>query len=224
MNGKQTISCSFCGRDKKEALLLIAGLSAHICEVCVDEAHGIVGEELYDSGYVDTNKATIDKLESKIEALNKELELSKGQKEHDSNVEEAKVFLREGLSIGKSDIAAFVSHFEHILTKKEKGEIQLSEILNYIDTIKKRERKYLADMCIDKVSNAEIKEAIKLLLQYAQEQGDAELRKEIIQISSKWNSLAREIRKGVVKPDDANVEQNKISVALIDIIEGLEEA
>lgn len=44
---KQEYRCSFCGRDKSEAMILIAGLDAHICEVCVDQAQEIVQEELY---------------------------------------------------------------------------------------------------------------------------------------------------------------------------------
>lgn len=44
---KQNFRCSFCGRDKSEALLLIAGIEGHICEVCVEQAQEIVEEELY---------------------------------------------------------------------------------------------------------------------------------------------------------------------------------
>lgn len=45
--GKQNYRCSFCGRDKAEALLLIAGIEGHICEVCVEQAQEILEEELY---------------------------------------------------------------------------------------------------------------------------------------------------------------------------------
>ncbi|MBT8233588.1 MAG: ATP-dependent Clp protease ATP-binding subunit ClpX [Bacteroidia bacterium] len=38
--------CSFCGRDKKDTLLLIAGVEGHICEACVEQAFEIVDEEL----------------------------------------------------------------------------------------------------------------------------------------------------------------------------------
>lgn len=44
---RQEIHCSFCGRDKGEALVLVAGLSSHICEICVEQAQEIVAEELY---------------------------------------------------------------------------------------------------------------------------------------------------------------------------------
>jgi len=38
--------CSFCGRTKKEANMLIAGLEGHICDHCIEQAHGIMKEEL----------------------------------------------------------------------------------------------------------------------------------------------------------------------------------
>ena len=44
---KQQYHCSFCGKDKSEALLLIAGIEGHICEACVEQAGLIVQEELY---------------------------------------------------------------------------------------------------------------------------------------------------------------------------------
>ncbi len=43
---KQTLECSFCGRKKPETDLLIAGIDAHICDKCIEQAHGIVLEEL----------------------------------------------------------------------------------------------------------------------------------------------------------------------------------
>jgi ATP-dependent Clp protease ATP-binding subunit ClpX len=42
--------CSFCGRDKSEAMILIAGLEAHICEICVESAIEIIDQELYGDG------------------------------------------------------------------------------------------------------------------------------------------------------------------------------
>lgn len=42
--------CSFCGKDKAEALILIAGIDGHICEVCVEQAGEIIEEELYGRG------------------------------------------------------------------------------------------------------------------------------------------------------------------------------
>ena len=42
---KEELSCSFCGRKKPETNLLIAGNSAHICDECIEQAHGIVLQE-----------------------------------------------------------------------------------------------------------------------------------------------------------------------------------
>ena len=44
---KNSYRCSFCGRDKSEALILIAGIDGHICEVCVEQADEIIQEELF---------------------------------------------------------------------------------------------------------------------------------------------------------------------------------
>lgn len=38
--------CSFCGREKKEVNLLIAGIDGHICERCAEQAHSIIIEEM----------------------------------------------------------------------------------------------------------------------------------------------------------------------------------
>ncbi|HQH41764.1 MAG TPA: ClpX C4-type zinc finger protein, partial [Bacteroidales bacterium] len=34
--------CSFCGREKKDTRLLIAGISGYICDSCVEQAYEIV--------------------------------------------------------------------------------------------------------------------------------------------------------------------------------------
>lgn len=46
MSDKQTIHCSFCGRDKKDTHVLIAGITGHICDSCISQAEAIVKEEL----------------------------------------------------------------------------------------------------------------------------------------------------------------------------------
>jgi len=38
--------CSFCGRTKKEANMLVAGLEGHICDHCIEQANSIMKEEL----------------------------------------------------------------------------------------------------------------------------------------------------------------------------------
>src|SRR6056297_353133 len=38
--------CSFCGREKKEVNILIAGIDAHICDRCVEQAYSIIQQEI----------------------------------------------------------------------------------------------------------------------------------------------------------------------------------
>lgn len=47
MASEQDYKCSFCGRKKEDALILIAGMEGHICENCVGQAQQIIDEELY---------------------------------------------------------------------------------------------------------------------------------------------------------------------------------
>jgi len=46
MPKEENLDCSFCGRKKVETDLLIAGVDAHICDKCIEQAHGIVLEEI----------------------------------------------------------------------------------------------------------------------------------------------------------------------------------
>ena len=43
---KNETVCSFCGQPKSEVDILIAGLSSHICENCVEQAHDIISKEM----------------------------------------------------------------------------------------------------------------------------------------------------------------------------------
>jgi ATP-dependent Clp protease ATP-binding subunit ClpX len=42
---KEELDCSFCGKKKADTNLLIAGIDAHICDRCIEQANGIVIEE-----------------------------------------------------------------------------------------------------------------------------------------------------------------------------------
>lgn len=46
MSKEEDLQCSFCGRKKAETNLLIAGMDSHICDRCIEQAHGIVQEEI----------------------------------------------------------------------------------------------------------------------------------------------------------------------------------
>ena len=43
---KKEIKCSFCGRDKQDTNVLIAGITGHICDSCISQAQNIIQEEL----------------------------------------------------------------------------------------------------------------------------------------------------------------------------------
>lgn len=45
MAKEEGINCSFCGRPKSEVGILIAGVSGHICENCIEQAYQIVDEQ-----------------------------------------------------------------------------------------------------------------------------------------------------------------------------------
>lgn len=43
---KDSNKCSFCGRNRKDTNLLIAGIDAHICDYCISQANDILREEI----------------------------------------------------------------------------------------------------------------------------------------------------------------------------------
>jgi ATP-dependent Clp protease ATP-binding subunit ClpX len=45
MSEEKNINCSFCGRDKQDTNVLIAGINSHICDSCIEQAVGIVHSE-----------------------------------------------------------------------------------------------------------------------------------------------------------------------------------
>jgi ATP-dependent Clp protease ATP-binding subunit ClpX len=46
MAKQQILHCSFCGRNRDEVKILIAGQDGHICESCVEHAQDIIGQEI----------------------------------------------------------------------------------------------------------------------------------------------------------------------------------
>lgn len=110
---KENLECSFCGRKKPETNLLIAGLDAHICDRCIEQAHGIVAEE---------------SRQTKTNDLSSELVLKKPQ--------EIKDFL-DTYVIGQERTkkvlsVAVYNHYKRLLQAKSKDddiEIQKSNII-----------------------------------------------------------------------------------------------
>lgn len=66
---KEELECSFCGRKKAETNLLIAGLDAHICDRCIEQAHGIVIEEALHSTNSELSKELMLKKPKSIKAF-----------------------------------------------------------------------------------------------------------------------------------------------------------
>src|SRR6187549_1955125 len=46
MKTPKEIRCSFCGRDKSETYVLIAGITGHICDQCIQQAQNILNDEM----------------------------------------------------------------------------------------------------------------------------------------------------------------------------------
>ncbi len=105
---KEDLECSFCGRKKPETNLLVAGLDAHICDRCIEQAHGIVIEESKD---IDTND------------LESELMLKKPQ--------EIKSFLDEyviGQEYTKKVMAVAVyNHYKRLLQPQSDDDIEIQK-------------------------------------------------------------------------------------------------
>ncbi|WP_299214804.1 ATP-dependent Clp protease ATP-binding subunit ClpX [uncultured Dokdonia sp.] len=105
---KEDLECSFCGRKKPETNLLVAGLDAHICDRCIEQAHGIVVEESKD---VDVNE------------LDSDLMLKKPQ--------EIKTFLDEyviGQDHTKKVMAVAVyNHYKRLLQPKDDDDIEIQK-------------------------------------------------------------------------------------------------
>jgi ATP-dependent Clp protease ATP-binding subunit ClpX len=54
-HSKSVDHCSFCGREKQDTNLLIAGISGHICDSCIEQAYEIIQEEGRGKGKFDIN-------------------------------------------------------------------------------------------------------------------------------------------------------------------------
>lgn len=111
---KQNLSCSFCGRKKAETHILIAGIDAHICDLCIEQAHGIVLEEVGNSSNSELSEAML---------LHKPIEIKSFLDEYVIGQNAAKRVLS----------VAVYNHYKRILQEQEKGddavEIQKSNII-----------------------------------------------------------------------------------------------
>jgi len=108
MSKEEILECSFCGRKKAETDLLIAGMDAHICDKCIEQAHGIVEEEVSDA---------------KTSSLSKDLILKKPR--------EIKDFLDQYV-IGQVETkramaVAVYNHYKRLLQTKDDDEVEIEK-------------------------------------------------------------------------------------------------
>ncbi len=106
--------CSFCGRNKKETSILIAGLDAFICDMCVTQANSIVIEELAER---------VNSVQNSELKLLKPLEIKKHLDEYVIGQDEAKKVLS----------VAVYNHYKRLTQKpgkkEDETEIEKSNII-----------------------------------------------------------------------------------------------
>ena len=99
--------CSFCGREKKDTNLLIAGISGHICDRCIEQAYSIVQEELGVHGEFDMEQIKL----LKPKEIKKFLDL------YVIGQEEAKKYLS----------VAVYNHYKRLMQKDHKDDIEIEK-------------------------------------------------------------------------------------------------
>ena len=118
MKGKGQ-TCSFCGRKKEEAIILISGLEGNICEQCTEQAHNIVSKEL-----------GVDKTLPKIEGKIMETVM-----ETDASALPTPNFIKEHLDLyvigqdeaKKSLAIAVYNHYKRIHNRDTSDEIEIEK-------------------------------------------------------------------------------------------------
>ncbi len=100
-------TCSFCGRNKKDVDVLVAGISAHICNFCIEQAFEIVGEDK-------KNKKSSSKIAVK---LKKPKELTEYLDHYVIGQEDAKKVLT----------VAVYNHYKRLQQKQEVDEVTIEK-------------------------------------------------------------------------------------------------
>lgn len=101
------VTCSFCGRNKKDVDLMVSGISAHICNYCIEQAFQILGEE-------DKTKKQSKKPKFK---LKKPKELTAYLGEYVIGQQEAKKVLT----------VAVYNHYKRLGQKEEKDDVKIEK-------------------------------------------------------------------------------------------------
>ena len=111
---KEILECSFCGRKKPETSLLIAGIDAHICDKCIEQAHGIVLEEIkaflddYVIGQDQTKKVM------SVAVYNHYKRLLQKQTEDDVEIEKSNIIMVGQTGTGKTLVAKTIARMLNV--------------------------------------------------------------------------------------------------------------
>ena len=104
----ENIRCSFCGREKKDVNVLIAGITGHICDSCISQASAIVQE--------DAGVKNHQEIESTLKLL-KPLEIIEHLNEYVIGQEDAKKVLA----------VAVYNHYKRLLHKEVDSEVEIEK-------------------------------------------------------------------------------------------------
>jgi ATP-dependent Clp protease ATP-binding subunit ClpX len=108
MSKEENLECSFCGRKKAETDLLIAGIDAHICDKCIEQAYGIVEEEVSDSK---SNKLSKDLI------LKKPLEIKEFLDQYIIGQDETK----------RAMAVAVYNHYKRLLQEENEDDVEIEK-------------------------------------------------------------------------------------------------
>ena len=104
----ENIRCSFCGREKKDVNVLIAGITGHICEACISQANTIVQEDVG----LKNNK----EIETSLKLL-KPLEIIEHLNQYVIGQEDAKKILA----------VAVYNHYKRLLHKDTENDVEIEK-------------------------------------------------------------------------------------------------
>ena len=108
---KQGAKCSFCHKPKDQALVLISGVDAYICESCVEQAQSIIEEEIMPF-QKDTVSATVNALDSTEISMLKPVEIKRKLDEYVIGQDDSKKVLA----------VAVYNHYKRILQKNNQDD------------------------------------------------------------------------------------------------------
>ena len=128
MKKSEMKTCSFCGRYKPEALLLVSGIEGYICEICIDQAVEIKNDKL-PSHIQFRSVKDFEELESELKRL----------KDGNSITSEPVATFQDTILQEAKEFISYLQS-ERIIEKIDK-EIDFKKLLKIIKSLKIRERK-----------------------------------------------------------------------------------